>query len=206
MKYFPFEDFEIHTTLTSDEVFYRLRATVDTEGTLLILAKKQFWGDVNRRYFKIHRYTWWYHNFTPVVFGKIQVSGFGSNIRVKMRMPWHSILFYGFILVALWVMYFGGIANLLVQKIQTDVWQIESPLMLLPGAFMFMFAYLISVGSFYNEVRRIKDVLLSLSDANIESVVHYDKIFGITETQIIKLIYILTFVVSVGWIVFQLTQ
>ena len=204
MKYLPFQDFEIHTNLTADEVFYRLRAYVDTKGNFGILSNKSFWGDVTRRYFRIERYTWWYYNFTPVVFGKIDVEGFGSKIRVKMRMPWYSFLFYAFILGALWVMYFGGIANLLVQKIQTGIWQMDSPWLFLPGIFMVAFTYFVSVGSFYSEVHRIKEFLLFLSETDRENIVFYDKIFGITESQIIKSILIMTFVASAGWIVFQL--
>ncbi|MBK9925383.1 MAG: hypothetical protein IPP66_08825 [Anaerolineales bacterium] len=206
MKYLPFEDFEIHTSLTSDEVFYRLRAAVDTKGTWSILANKRFRGHVSRDYFWMRRYTWWNRNFTPVISGKIQAEDSGSSIRIKMRMPWFSFLFYAFILGWLWIMYFSNIANLLVQRIQTGAWQIDSPWLFLPGIFMFAFAYFISVGSFFGDVHYVKEVLFSLSDVDGESIVYHDKILGITESQILRTIFVVTIVVSVGWIVFSFVR
>jgi hypothetical protein len=206
MKYLPFEDFEIHTSLTSDEVFYRLRATVDTKKYFWVFTNKSFWGNVSRHHFWMRRFTWWNQNFTPVVSGKIQTEDFGSCIRIKMRMPWFGFLFYLFWLGAVWVMYFGGIANLLVQKIQTGIWQIDSPLLLLPGIFMLAFGYFLPVGSFYSDVHHVKKVLFSLTDVDRESIVYHDNILGVTESQILRTIFIMTVVVSVGWIVFQLVQ
>ena len=117
MKYLPFEDFEIHTTMTSDEVFHKLRAAVS---------------------------------------GKIHSEGSGCCVRIRMRLLWFSFLFYLLILGWLWYMYFGGIANLIVQKVQTGIWQIESPWLLLPGIGMFAFGYLLSVGTFRSETRHIR--------------------------------------------------
>jgi hypothetical protein len=72
MKYLPFEDFEIHTELTSDEVFYRLRAAVDTQRKWWIFTNKPFWGEVSRQYFKISTDTWWAYNFRPIIFGSFR--------------------------------------------------------------------------------------------------------------------------------------
>jgi len=209
MKYLPFEDFEIHTDLPSDEIFYRLRAAVETEETwfiLLLLGNKSYFGKVGRSNFKISRVTWWNHNVTPVVSGKIQSEDLGCRIRIRMRMPWFSFLFSLFWLGAVWYLYFGGIANLIIQKIQTGIWQIESPWLLLLGIGMFAFGYLIFVGSFKSEVRRVKDYLMRLSETDGENIVYRDQFLGFTESQIIKLLFLLTLVISLGWIVFSLLR
>jgi hypothetical protein len=203
MRFLPFEDFEVHTTMSSNEVFYRLRASVDTQRKWLIFTNKPFWGLVHRKYFRIRRDTWWNHNVTPVVFGKVNLEDSGCCIRIKMRMPWLSFLFDSLVLGWLWVMYFGGIANLIVEKIRSGIWQIDSPGMLLPGVGMFAFVYLISVGAFKSEVRRIKSYLLSLWQANEENIIVRDQIFGLTEPQFIKSLFLLTLVISLTWIVFS---
>jgi hypothetical protein len=205
MKYLPFEDFEIHTTVTSDEVFHRLRAAVDTKRKWWIFTNKPFWGgEVERHYFRIWRVTWWSHNFTPIVTGKIHPEGFGSCLQIKLRMPWFGFWFYALILVWLWFIYFDGIANLIIQKIQTGIWQIESPWMLLPGIVMFAFAYLISVGTFMSEADKVKEYLLRISETKKENIKYQDRFFGVTEPQILKTLFLATLVASLGWIVYSL--
>lgn len=208
MKYLPFEDFDIHTELTSDEVFYRLRAAVDMEGKWWIFTNKPFWGEVYRYRFRIWRDTWWSHNFTPIVSGTIQTEGSGSLLRIKMRMPWYSFLFYSFAFGFVWLSFFIGHANLVLQKVQTGIWQIESLLEWLLNVVLYIvflaFSYLISVGTFKGEVRRVKDYLLQLSEADKENIIYWDRILGITESQIIKLFFLITFVISLGWMVFSL--
>lgn len=204
MKYLPFEEFEIHTGLTSDEVFYKLRAAVDTQRKWWIFTNKPFWGEVHRRYFRIWRPTWGKQNFAPVVSGKIQSEDLGCCVRVKMRMPWYGFLFYSLILAWLWIIYFKAIADLIIQKIQTGIWQIESPWMFLPPIAIFAFAYLISAGTFKSDVTYIKEYLLWLSETNKENISCRDRIFGMTESQIIKSLLLVTFVTSFGWIAYNL--
>ena len=92
MKYLPFEDFEIHTDLTSDEVFYRLRAVVETKETWGILIKKPFLGNVKRDGFIMSRNTWWNPNFSLVISGEIQSEGSRSCVRGKIRLAWSVFL------------------------------------------------------------------------------------------------------------------
>jgi hypothetical protein len=84
-----------------------------------------------------------------------------------------------------------GIANLIAQKLQSGVWQIDSPWMLLPGIGMFAFVYLISGGAFKSEVRRIKHYLLSLLQTNEENIRVRDLIFGLSESRFIKSLFLL---------------
>ncbi len=121
MKYLPFEDFEIHTTLSRDEIYYRLCAAVKAERKWLIFSNKLFWGDVYRHYFRIGRNTWWNYNFTPVVSGNIDPEELGCCVRIKMRMPWLSFLFYSFAFGFIWLSFFISMANLVVQRVKTAV-------------------------------------------------------------------------------------
>lgn len=204
MRYLPFVDFELHTNLTADEVFHRLRAIVDTKRKWLIFTNKPLWGEVNRNHFRIWRDTWQNHNFSPIVSGKIQSESSGSCLKVRMRMRWFGFWFYLLILAWLWVSYFAVISNLIVQKIQTGVWQIDLPWMFLPAIGMFAFAYLLSVGTFMSETKKIKRYLLQLLETTEENIKYEDRIFGITESQIIGTIFLVTLFTSLGWILYNL--
>jgi hypothetical protein len=206
MKYLPFEDFEIHTTLTSDEVFYKLRAAVDTQRKWWIFTNKPFWGEVHRHYFRMWRPTWWSRRIIPVVFGRTQPAGTGSCLRIRMRLPWHNLFFLIIWLGLIWCLFFIGVTNLIIQKIQTGIWQIESPWFLLLPIGMFAFVYLLSVGIFKSETNYVKEYLLWLSGASRENITYIDRIFGITETQIIMSLFLVTVVASLGWIVFSLLR
>ncbi len=208
MKYFPYEDFEIHTKLSPDEIFYRLCTVVDTERKWWIFTNKPFWGEVSRGSFRIWRSTWWSRNFTPITFGIIQNEGLGSCITIWMRMPWYSFLFYSFVFGLFWLSLFVGNMDLVVQRIKTGNWQFGS----LEEWFFYIvlnivalaFIYLISVGTFKSDVRRIKDHLLRLSETAEGNLVYHDTILGITEPQIIKTLFVIPIVISFGWMIYKL--
>lgn len=204
MKYLPFEDFEIQTNLSSGEVFYRLRAAVDTKRKWVFFTNKPFWGEVERNYFKIWRVTWWNQNIRPIIYGVIYENGSVSHVKIKMRMPWVAFVFDGLILCWLWFQYFLTLANLIAQKIISGVWQIASPWMLLPPIFFFSLAYLISVGIFIVEKNNAKAFLLEIFNKTNVSVKYQEEIFGISEKQIFRMFFVLTFVVTAGWILYQL--
>ncbi len=202
MRFLPYEDFEIHTSLTSEEVFYKLRSVIDTEGKWWI--NNPFRGEVDGHFFKIRRVTWWNHNFTPVIYGEIDPENSGCRIHLSMRMPWFGFLFNLFIFGFLWYMYFGAIANLILQKIQTGVWQIESPLGLLPGIFMLAYVYLLSVGSYKWEVKRVRRALLNLFHSDENRITYQE--FRLLESCIIRTFFLVTLFASLGWIVFNLIR
>lgn len=204
MKYLPYEDFEIHSDLTSDEVFYKLRAAVDTQGKWWIFTNKPFWGEVDRHYFRIWLVNMGKQNFTPFVFGKIQPKESGCHIQIRMRMPWFGLLFYSFWLGAIWIMFFGGVSDLIIQKIQTGIWGIDSPWELLPLIGMFAFGYLLSFGTFKYDANYIKKYIVWLSQTGKENIIYRDRIFGLQESQIIMSFLLLTCIVSFGWVVFNL--
>ena len=208
MKYLPFEDFEIHTELALDEIFRRLCAAVDTERKWLIFSKSKFVGDVERHQFRIWRLTWWSQNFRPIVYGKIQSEELGCSLQIRMRMPWFGFLFYSFIFGFLWLSFFIGNANLVVQKIQTGIWHIESFGGWLLNLVLFIVfltsIYLISVGTFKWEAYNAIIYLLRLTRAKRENIIYQDQILGITESQIIKALFYIPIGISIGWTTYKL--
>jgi len=208
MKHLPFENFEIHTNLSSDEVFYRLRAATDKERNWWILANKPFWGQVYRHNFKIRRYRGWWRNFTLVVLGEIQSEDLGCCLQIRIRLSWFGYLVDALILGFIWLSFFMGNANLVVQKIQTGSWQVESLgewlLSLLLFIIFFAFMYLMSVGTFKYEALYVKEYLLKLSATAEESIIYRDTILGITESQIIKALVIIPVIISIGWMIYEL--
>ncbi len=203
MKFLPFEDFEIHTELSSDQVFYKLRAAVDTQRKWWIFTNKPFWGEVGRYHFRIWRTTWGNRN-QPIVTGRIQMRGTGSCIKVSIRYALLSYLFWLIWLGGIWYIFFKGVSELIFQKIKTGIWEIASPWDLLPLIGMFAFGYLLSVGFFMSEAIDIKEYLLWLLETNKEEIIYLNKIFGLSELQIIKSLVGGTIIISLGWIVFKL--
>ena len=210
MKYLPFEHFDIYTDLSSDEVFRRLCAAIDMKRKWLIFLDRKFAGDVTRNYFKIWRLTWWNQNFTPVVSGIIQSDEVGCRLQIKMRIPWYSFLFYSFAFGFVWLSFFMGNANLIVQKIQTGIWQIESFGEWLLNVVLYIvflaFIYFISVGTFKWEAYRIIAYLLRLVRAKRDKLVYYDQILGVKEYQILRALFVIPLVISIGWMAFKLLQ
>lgn len=207
MKYLPFENFEIHTKLSSDEVFYRLRAATDKERDWWILANKPYWGKVNRHNFIIRRYRGWWRNFILVILGEIQPGDLGCCLRIRIRLFWLNylidILMFGFV----WLSFFMGHANLILQKIQTGTWQFASPGEWLLSEVMYIvfigLFYIMFVGSFKYEVLHVKSHLLRLTETAEEDIIYRDTILGVTESQIIKALFIIPVVVSLGWIIYK---
>lgn len=83
---------------------------------------------MGRNNFRILRVTFWNPDFSLVISGDIQSEASGSRIRIKMRLHWLFFLFWTIWLGIVWYILFGGIAKLTLLKIQTGIWQIESPL------------------------------------------------------------------------------
>ncbi len=74
----------------------------------------------------------------------------------------------------------------------------------LPLLGMFIFAYLLVMVSFKVEVDHIKDFLLKLTDAKDENIRYKDKFFGLTESQIVKWIFLVAVISLSGWIIYNL--
>lgn len=204
MKYLPFEDFEIETDLSPDEVFYRFRAAVDTKRKWWIFTNKLFLGEVSRHYFHIWRVRSLLRKDYAYVIGTINGTSKGCVLRLRMRMYFYNLIFWLVWLGAVWYMYFGGIASLVLTKIQTGVWNIDSPLFFLPGIGFFAWGYFIGVISFKLEAEYVKDSLVKITGVPRNKFHPIDRLFGLTESQIIGILFLGTFLVSGGWILYHL--
>jgi hypothetical protein len=125
-----------------------------------------------------------------------------------MRMPWLSFLFFSLIFGFIWLSFFMGHASLLVLKIQTGIWYYESLgewfLNIVLGIVFLAFTYLISVGTFKSDAHRAKGHLLKLSETTEEDIMYRDTILGIKESQIVKALFIIPVVISLGWMIYKL--
>ena len=207
MDYFPFENFEIYTTLNSDEIFYRFRAAIETKKTWwkpLFAIKKSYYGVVNRNSFWMVRVATLARNFTPEVSGTIRQDVSGSFILISMRLSSLSLVFWSFFLGTFGYLFFSRVANLISEMIKTGLWQMSSLWKNLPLLGMFIFGYLLVMVSFKVEADHIKDFLLKLTDAKNENIRYKDKFFGLTEFQIIKRIFLVVVIAISGWIIYNL--
>ena len=97
--------------------------------------------------------------------------------------------------------------NLILLKIQTGIWQVESisdsllALAIYP-IFMALF-YLLPLYGFNREGYHIKTRLRQILDASSERIYQY-QILGMTETQLVKSILGIPIVSSLGWMIYKL--
>jgi len=204
MRYIPFEDFEIHSTLSSSEIFYRLRASVETKETWRILIKKPYFGRVNRNNFRIKKVTkWWDRSLPSTISGEILPRDPGSCIRIIVKSHWYIIMFYTIWLAACWYLLFSEITILVIYKIQTGIWHIALSELFWPVG-MFIFGYLILEIDFMIDTKRSKEFLMKLLETDMETIKHKDVIFGLTEFQIILLLFLGTAIISILSIVINL--
>lgn len=206
MKSLPFEAFDIYTKLSSDEVFYRLRAIVDTKETWWIFITKPFFGKVRRDRFKIHR-TVLDNRRSVLTFGEIHKTESGSRIHIQIRLPWLFFLFITCIFGYIYVAFFQWIMNLILLKIQTGIWQVESiseSLLTLATYPIFMaIFYLLPLYGFNHEAYHIKTRLRQILDASSERIYQY-QILGMTEIQLVKSILSAPIVISLAWMIYKL--
>jgi hypothetical protein len=204
MKYLPYEDFEIHSELTSDEVFYKLRAAVDTQGKWWIFTNKPFWGEVNRHYFRIWRDSFWNRNANPVISGIIRSEDSGSYLQIRIRPPWSAIFVWVTILGLLGYGFFYLINTLIIQRITLGFWQIDPLGDHLSGGAVFVFMYFMLMIPFKMDVNQHKEFLTQLTGVDRKEFHNRDKLFGATEAQLIKFLLFITIVASLVWIGFNI--
>ena len=89
---------------------------------------------------------------------------------------------------------------------QSGVWLIEPYWGIFPLLGFFAFGYLLVMVSFKVETDRVKEFLVKLADVKQENIQYKDRIFGLTEFQIIRWLFLLTFIAMFGWIVYNLLR
>ncbi|HBF38424.1 MAG TPA: hypothetical protein DDW50_14040 [Firmicutes bacterium] len=152
MLYVPFENFEIESTLSPDEVKERIANHIETNMPLFKLfysGGKEFKGKIRDDHFLISRIIRYNNSFLPMIEGTIYPNNFGSNIKITMRL--HKLVF-GFWIVWMAMVFLislGFLRNLL-----------SSPgtISLIP-LLMLIFGYFIGIIPFNIEVNKAKRLL-----------------------------------------------
>ena len=91
----------------------------------------------------------------------------------------------------------------MTQKIQTGIWQYVSPVDFLPSIVLFVVGYLFLEYSFKSDVKHAKEFLMNLFGAKLDDIKYIDKVLGLTESQIIKALFIISIVISLGWMIYK---
>src|SRR4030095_5090288 len=106
----------------------------------------------------------------------IQSEALGCCLQIRIRLPWFGYLIDSFIFGFIWLSFFMGNANLIIQKIQTGIWQIESLGEWFLNVILYLvflaYLYLITVGTFKYDARYVKDYLFKLSETTKEGILY----------------------------------
>ncbi len=167
MKFLPFENFYITTSLKPAEVQERLSQEVEPvqgfsfKNLFSARSGAYFSGYVANGTFDFKRVIYYRNSFLPVIKGTTETYLNGSRVHVKMRMDISVIVFMG-----LWLGVIG-IAGLsfFIKNISNH--EVDNSSFISLG--MFMLGYVLATGGFKFESIKAKNKLLELLDGEIES-------------------------------------
>jgi hypothetical protein len=168
MKYLPFENFVLTTSLPVDEVRNRLTNNIEPKKGSFIAASKTktsklYEGSILNNTFKIYRIINYRNSFLPVITGEISQDWGKTEIKVKMKPTIFTMIF-----MAIWLGITGSVCiAVLVAAILTfkDIFRDGfSPVILIPYG-MFIFGYLLVTLGFKFESSTSKKFLKTLFEA-----------------------------------------
>lgn len=168
MKYLPFENFVLVTSLSADEVRNRLANNIEPQKNSFIFTSKKntskpYEGSIINNTFKISRIISYRNSFLPVITGEISQAWGKTEITVNMK----PVIFVQ-IFMAFWLGGVGlaciGILVAGIIKFKDIIHNGFSPAFLGPFG-MFIFGYLLITLSFRYESKTSKEFLKSLFDA-----------------------------------------
>lgn len=208
MRFLPYEELKLRTTLNANEVFYRLRYAVqatNASGLFAFSAKKPYSGKVSRNDFKITRITWYQNSFKPVILGEISRDVFGSQVHITMRLDWSVFIF--------WIFWLGGVvligsnwySDLIISAIQSQMPINLTSYYLIPIG-MFAFGYLLALVSFKLEAVKSKKLLydlLRMQSVN-DDISFEETWFGLSEYQILSLAFLIVVAIAIVYFAIKL--
>ena len=168
MKYLPFENFVLTTSLSVDEVRNRLSNNIEPrKGSFISASKtntsKPYTGSILNNTFKIYRIINYKNSFLPVITGEITQAWGKTEITIKMK----PVLFV-LIFMAFWLGTVGIVCIVILVAAILDFKDIIhngfSPPVLIPFG-MFIFGYLLVTLGFKYESSTSKKFLKTLLDA-----------------------------------------
>ena len=159
MKYLPFENFVLTTSLPVEEVRNRLANNIGPGGK----TSKPYEGSIVNNTFKINRIINYRNSFLPVITGEISQDWGKTEIKIKMKPSVFTLIF-----MAVWLGTVGiACIVILVAAILTlpDIFQQNfSPAILIPFG-LFIFGYLLVTLGFKYESSTSKEFLKTLFEA-----------------------------------------
>lgn len=161
MRFLPVEHITYRTTLKEQDIIKRLRFATGRERSLSfepdsINSIKTYEGKISEQTFDIKRIITYRNDFSPRIKGTIETTIGGTMISVKMRLSKSTFIFLCF-----WCGGVGfGFFRLLLRALEFD------PEMLLFLG-MFLFAYVLTMGSFKPESNKAKKDLQKIFEADI---------------------------------------
>lgn len=165
MKFFPYEDFYIITSLKPEEVETRLQSEMEPNrgfslGKPFSSSNRYFSGYVVNGVFEFKRIISYRNSFVPQIKGSIEPWLNGSRMHVTMTMQIFVNVFMGMWLGSCLV--FG--LFYLIQELNNGPFQIVD---MVPFG-MFLFGYVLCTGGFKYESSTAKDKLLKMLNGVIE--------------------------------------
>jgi hypothetical protein len=164
IKLLPYERFEITTSLTPEEVEWRLRENIEPGRILgLLTAKERFQGKIENKTFSLYHDEWYLHGFNHKMSGTIEDYKRGSRISVTIMPSYFFLLFQIIIFGTLLFNLISSISSFIFHPFNLDMLGVIGFLFIL-----FIFFWTIIVGVFLYEVRRSKRDLNKILENNEE--------------------------------------
>ena len=151
MKLIPYDKFQINSKLTPIEITQRIRDCTGDDETFNFHQTHEFSGQVNDHDFKIMKNISYRNSFLPVIEGKVEQAGIGSQVTISMHL--HLLVIF-LIFISLVVIVIVGISRL--KFYDAFSWSMLAPF----GMIFFVLA--LTSGGFWFEAFRQKRRLIAL--------------------------------------------
>jgi len=161
MKFLPYEDFEIKTSLSSYDAINRLKKITGASQHLWFWQrpKASYQGKIEGNQFEISRSIGYRNSFLPIIKGKVRSDLGGSSITISMQLHVLVMLFMIFWLGSVGFSFLTSLDWAVYDLLTTGQADLFS---LFPPAGMFLFGYLLTMGGFKFEARKSKKHLYEL--------------------------------------------
>lgn len=162
MKYFPYENITYKTKLDTKEVINRIQKNIELKISFFTTITdsenhKPYEGVVNGMVFKISRIIEHRNSFLPIITGVVKKDVDGAKINVKMELPPIILAF-----ILFWCGSSGSVFMIFLEdSLKTGIFE---SMILIPFG-MFLFVYVMTMGSFKYESIKSKKFLAQLFEA-----------------------------------------
>jgi hypothetical protein len=158
MKFLPFDNFKIYSSLSYDEVRQVLDEEVEPRKGFMLsgifnTSDKPFRGEVFENTFKIFRNIRYKNSFLPIIKGKVSDNYPGTVIEINMRM-----VIFVYIFMAVWI---TGVSAALIFTLREAFVASIIPLAML------VFAYLVMIVAYRYEAGKAKKFLNEIFKAQV---------------------------------------